>query len=94
MPGSGLGSAREAMLIRFLSKYVAENAKQRPSEVGGREVFDAVACLATAVQSGEAQGRDTVYMYRLLRIAFKELSEHFDYLDQKYGGPFDRKGGQ
>ena len=94
MPGSGLGSAREAMLLRFLSKYVAENAKQRPSEVGGREVLDAVASLATEVQSGEVQDRDTVYMYRLLRIAFKEFSDHFAHLDQKYGGPFDRKGGQ
>jgi len=90
MAGSGLGAAREAMLLKFLVRWIRANAKKRPSEVGGLEVISAICSLASAVQKGEVSDKETLYMYRLLRIGFADLAEYFDWLDEKYGSPFQR----
>lgn len=91
MAGSGLGAAREAMLLKFLVRWVTVNARKRPSEVGGLEVISAIYSLAAAVQKGEVSDKETVYMYRLLRIGFADLAEYFEWLDQEYGGPFESR---
>jgi len=91
MAGSGLGAAREAMLMKFLVRWIRANARKRPSEVGGLEIISAVSSLAAAAQKGEITDRETLYMYRLLRIGFDDLAEYFDWLDEKYGSPFQRR---
>jgi len=93
MAGSGLGAAREAMLMKFLVRWVTVNAKKRPSEAGGLEVISAIYSLASAVQKGEVSDKETVYMYRLLRIGFADLAEYFEWLDQRYGNPIAKRGG-
>jgi len=91
MAGSGLGAAREAMLMKFLVRWIRANARKRPSEVGGLEVISAIYSLAAAVQNGEISDRETLYMYRLFRIGFADIAEYLDWLDEKYGSPFQRR---
>ena len=81
MPGSGLGSAREAMLMKYLTHWVRENAKARPAEVGGLEVISAIYPFAEFANCGAPQDKEAVYMYRLLRIAVDDLHDYFEYLD-------------
>ena len=94
MAGSGLGAAREAMLMKFLVLWVRLNAKKFPSEVGGIDVFSSIHTLSSKVQKGEIADQDTLYMYRLFRIAFAELAEHLEWLDSRYGNPLSTDRGQ
>lgn len=93
MPGSGLGSAREAMLMKYMTNWVRENAKARPSEIGGLEVISAIYRFAEAANRCGAEDKEASYMYRLLRIAVDDLHGYFEYLDANPRQQME-KGGQ
>jgi len=83
--GSGLGAAREKMMLDGIVKWIQRNGTPRPSEVGGVNVISAICDLANGVQSGEITDRELVYTYRLMRLGLNELTETLGFIDEKYG---------
>ena len=83
--GSGLGAARERMMLEGVVKWVRFNGTRRPNEVGGINVSASLCNLAEGVQSGEITDSDVIYAYRLMRFALADLTESLALIDEKYG---------
>jgi len=83
--GSGLGAAREKMMLDGVIQWIQKNGSPRPSEVGGINVIAAICSLADKVQSGEITDRQLIYSYRLMRLGLIELTETLELIDEKYG---------
>lgn len=86
MAGSGLGAAREAMLQEYLSNWLSLHAPHHPVEIGGQSLISGVCLLCTKLHHNHANDHEANRMYRYLRIALKEVTDHIEWLDQSSKG--------
>ena len=82
MAGSGLGAAREAMLQEYLSNWISLHAPKHPVEIGGQSLISGVCLFMTRHHKNHANDPEAERMYRYLRIALKEVTDHIEWLDQ------------
>ena len=93
MPGSGLGAQRDAMLQRYLARWIREHGSKRPVEVGGYSLEWSLYEFTSSVHKGELKDdKEAQYMYRLLRIGLMEFCSHLVWLDEQYGLVFKERG--
>ena len=73
--GSGLGAAREAMMVDGIMKWARENRHMRPTEVGGVDILATLAHLHKAVCDGEIEDQQVRMAHRYLCFFVQELAE-------------------
>ena len=73
--GSGLGAARERMMVDGLVKWSRQNRHIRPAEVGGVDLIATIAHLNRAVRAGEVTDQQVLMAHRYLKFFVEELRE-------------------
>ena len=73
--GSGLGAARERIMVDGLLEWSRENKHLRPTEVGGVDIVATLSHLNRAVRDGDVEDQQIRMAHRYLCIFVQELAE-------------------